>query len=173
MRHCCRWSRGRRSAHRIAYPASVKSGAAAVTATLVLAVCGAPAAIAHADPPAPSPAPKTTIDHDGTYAVGTEIVPGTYVSAGPVGDGACYWKRVGGPGGGDVVDNAMSKKAQVVQIDAGDKAFKTDGCQPWQVTDAPPPAGLPPLLAQAQLNAYMDTINSGARQSGAEQPPRP
>ncbi|MDT7765931.1 MAG: hypothetical protein QOC63_5351, partial [Mycobacterium sp.] len=30
---------------------------------------------------------------DGTYTVGKDIQPGTYSSAGPVGNGACYWKR--------------------------------------------------------------------------------
>jgi hypothetical protein len=96
--------------------------------------------IAQADPaPAPPPGPKTTIDADGTYAVGKDIQPGRYSSAGPVGDGACYWKRANGT---DIVDNALSKKAQVVQIDPTDTAFTTNQCQPWQLTDAPlPPQG--------------------------------
>ncbi len=41
---------------------------------------------AAAAPPAegtPPPGPKTTIDADGTYAVGKDIVPGNYTSAGP------------------------------------------------------------------------------------------
>ena len=70
----------------------------AVAAALLLAL-GA-AGVAHAQPappaPAPPPAPRTTIDADGTYAVGTEIVPGTYSSAGPIQDSACYWKRTSG-----------------------------------------------------------------------------
>ena len=37
-------------------------------------------------PPDPHRAPaKTTIDKDGVYNVGTDIVPGVYTSAGPVG----------------------------------------------------------------------------------------
>jgi hypothetical protein len=96
------------------------------------------AATAQADPPPePPPAPKTTIDADGTYAVGKDIQPGTYSSAGPVGDGACYWKRVNGT---DIVDNALSKKAQIVQIAPTDTAFTTNECQSWQLTDAPLPA---------------------------------
>ena len=88
----------------------------------------------------PAPAPKTTIDNDGTYAVGTDIAPGIYSSAGPVGNGTCYWKRTGNPDG-NLIDNALSKKPQVVQIDPTDKSFKTIGCQPWQLTpDATPPA---------------------------------
>ncbi|EUA35705.1 hypothetical protein I553_6270 [Mycobacterium xenopi 4042] len=79
------------------------------------------------------PGPKTVIDHDGTFAVGTDILPGTYTSAGPVQGRTCYWKRTNGS---DIIDNAMTKKPQVVQIEPTDKAFKTDGCQPWQKNDA-------------------------------------
>ncbi len=62
-------------------------------------------------------------------------------SAGPVDDGACYWKRVNG---GGIVDNALSKKPQIVQIDPTDTAFTTNECQQWQKTDAaPPPSPLP------------------------------
>src|SRR5579884_1132744 len=78
-------------------------------------------------PQAAPPGPKTTIDHDGTFTVGTDIVPGVYTSAGPAQGHTCYWKRTNGS---DIVDNAMSKKPQVVQIDPTDKTFKTDGCQP-------------------------------------------
>ena len=75
------------------------------------------------------------MDQDGTYTVGTDIAPGTYSSAGPVGNGVCYWKRTKG---NDIVDNAMSKKPQVVQIDATDTSFKTSGCQQWQPADCLP-----------------------------------
>jgi hypothetical protein len=139
-----------------------KSTAVAVTALIALS-WGAAGGVASADPPAPPPAPapappgpapagpKTSIDHDGTFAVGTDIEPGTYTSAGPQDNGVCYWKRVAGDDGKQVVDNAMSKKPQVVRIDPTDKAFKTDGCQPWQKNDAavpdpgktPAEAGLP------------------------------
>ncbi len=109
----------------------------AVGAALAVAGWCSGAAVAQADPaPAPPPAPKTTIDADGTYAVGKDIQPGVYSSAGPVGDGACYWKRANGT---NIVDNALSKKPQVVQIDATDTTFTTNECQSWQLTDAPPP----------------------------------
>ncbi|OHU83542.1 hypothetical protein [Mycobacterium talmoniae] len=69
----------------------------------------------------------------------------------------CYWKRLSGD---KIVDNAMTKKPQVVQIEPSDTAFKTDHCQPWQLVDcpptcpppqqAPPPGlGLPPILPPA------------------------
>jgi hypothetical protein len=137
-------------------------------------LCGS-SGTASADPapPTPPPAPATTIDHDGTFAVGTDIVPGNYSTPGPVGDGTCYWKRVGGASGTDIVDNALTKKPQVVQIAPGDKAFKTNGCQPWQITDATPPApGLPPLIAGSQLNSWIaGIISGGAGQSGGSQSP--
>jgi hypothetical protein len=150
---------------------------AIVAATLVLAGCGASAGIAGADPPTPPPAPvpATTIDHDGTYSLGTDIAPGTYSSAGPVGSGTCYWKRLSGS---DIIDNAMSSKPQLVQINASDTAFKTDGCQPWQLTDSASadgtgPGDIPPWMAQAQLRAYLDALNAGARQFGVDQLPSP
>jgi hypothetical protein len=118
---------------------------AAVAAAIVLVGAAVSTATAQADPapepppapaPAPSPAPKTTMDADGTFAVGTDIQPGTYSSAGPVDGGACYWKRVNGS---DIVDNALTKKAQIVQIEPTDTSFTTNKCQPWQLTDAPVP----------------------------------
>ncbi len=156
---------------------------AVVAAALFLAGWGTGAGTAGADPtsppPSPSPAPasapgpgpKTTIDHDGTFAVGSDIAPGTYSSAGPVGGHSCYWKRVGGPSGNEVLDNAMSKAPQIVQIDATDKSFKTDGCQPWQLTDAAAPNELPPSSAEAQLHGILGDLNARSRQSGGGQLP--
>ena len=144
------------------FKATASVAARLAAAGLVIGGCAVSAGVAYADPeptpsPAPSPAaspapgPKTTIDHDGTYAVGSDIAPGTYSSAGPVGSGTCYWKRLGNPDG-NLIDNAMTKKPQVVQIDPTDKSFKTSGCQPWQLTpDATPPANTPPPGVQGTL----------------------
>lgn len=150
----------------------------AVATAMVMAGWAASAGVASADPPPPPPAPKTTIDQAGTYVVGMDIEPGTYTSAGPVENDVCYWKRMGGAEGGDVIDNAMSKKPQVVLIDAADKAFKTDGCQPWQKTDAvrapvPPQGPIAALIAQVQLRAYLNSINAGAAQQGLAPLPGP
>jgi hypothetical protein len=135
-------------------------------AAIVLVGLAASTAVASADPtPAPPPpGPKTTIDGDGTYAVGKDIQPGTYSSAGPVGDGACYWKRTNGT---TIVDNALSKKAQIVQIDATDTSFTTNECQTWQLTDAPvPQAGPGDLMgALGQLGQII------ARNPGGAPPP--
>jgi hypothetical protein len=143
----------------------MRSTRTAAAAAIVLAGCAVSTGVASADPvPAPPPAPKTTIDADGTYAVGKDIQPGTYSSAGPVGDGACYWKRTNGT---NIVDNALSKKAQIVQIDATDTSFTTNDCQAWQPTDAPvPQAGPGDLMgALGQLGQII------ARNPGGAPPP--
>lgn len=150
------------------------SKARCAAAGLLLAAFAASAGVAGADPepgpppsPAPAPAGKTTIDHDGTYAVGTDIAPGIYSSAGPVGDGTCYWKRTGNPDG-NLVDNAISKKPQVVQIDPTDKSFKTSGCQPWALT---PDASLPPTTPPAGVQGTLGILNGLLGGQNGQQPP--
>jgi hypothetical protein len=125
----------------------------AVAATLLVVGWSATTAMANADPapPPPPPGPKTSFG-DGTFAVGTDITPGVYQSAGPVGDGACYWKRVNGDG---IVANAMTKKAQIVEIEAGDTAFTSSECQDWQKTDAAPPPKPNPIDVLGQLGSLM------------------
>lgn len=172
--------------------------AASIAATVVLAGWMAATGVAGADPPsppAPTPAPadgaaagpapgpapaavKTTIDSDGIYQVGTDIAPGTYGSAGPVEGGVCYWKRAASAdAGGATIDNAMTKKPQVVTIDATDGTFKTSGCQPWSLTDAAPdaqPSGLlPGLLGKAQLAGIMADLNNRAAQAPPAPDPAP
>ncbi|WP_046319024.1 hypothetical protein [Mycobacterium sp. UM_Kg1] len=123
----------------------------AAAAAIALAACGPAAGVAGADPtPAPPPAPKQVIDGDGTFAVGTDIAPGTYRSDGPRDGQACYWRRISG---GKTLDSAMTKKPQVVLIEPSDTAFRTDRCQTWQLAQCPPtcapapqPAGLPDVL---------------------------
>jgi hypothetical protein len=153
------------------FKAAAPVAARFVAAGLILGGWAASAGVSGADPePAPPPAPKTTIDHDGIYAVGTDIAPGTYSSAGPVGNGTCYWKRLGNPDGA-LIDNALSKKPQVVQIDPTDKAFKTTGCQPWQLSpDANPPANTPPAGVQGTLGILNGLLGG---QNGQPGPPQP
>jgi hypothetical protein len=121
----------------------------AIATALVAAAWTLSPGMATADPapPPPPPGPKTAINADGTYAVGTDIAPGVYQSPGPVEGATCYWKR---SKDADIVDNAMTKKAQIVQIDPSDTSFTTHDCQQWQQTDAaPPPPGNPAdLLGQ-------------------------
>jgi hypothetical protein len=156
---------------------------------LMALVWGASAAPAVADPapspPAPGPAPgaspapgpgaaptqaKTTIDHDGIYKVGTDIVPGVYTSAGPAGTGVCYWKRLGDDAK-QPLDNAMSKKPQIVRIDPTDKTFKTDGCQAWQKNDAAvPDPGKSPEQAGIGLGILNSLIGGGSAPAPAQLP---
>jgi hypothetical protein len=144
---------------------------ATLTASLLASFPGT--AAADPAPPAPPAGPKTTIDADGTYAVGTDIAPGVYTTAGPVGSGTCFWKRAGNPDGA-TLDNAITKKPQTVKIDAGDASFKTSGCQPWQLTDnAAPPPGPGPALAGLQLQLFMAQLNARAAASGQVTPPGP
>lgn len=120
---------------------------------------------------APPPGPLSSFG-DGTYTVGTDILPGVYQSAGPVEGGVCYWKRANGDG---IVANAMSKKPQTVQIEAGDTTFKSSECQEWQKTDAPPPPPPSPadllgqlgsLIGQSAIGPSAGTASSSTSSSG-------
>jgi hypothetical protein len=84
--------------------------------------------------PPPPPGPKTTIDGDGTYAVGTDIVPGTYRTTGPGTEGEpnCYWARLRSLDAWDIISNNNSPGQQVVEIHPSDAAFLTQNCAPWQ-----------------------------------------
>lgn len=136
-----------------------------------------PAPSANAEPDASPPAsPLNVIDKDGTYRIGVDIVPGVYASAGPFPDGTCSWRRMapvvteGEPG--ETLDRAFTKQPQIVEIKPDDGTFKTTGCQPWTLTDQPPPPpGMSPLLAALQWKLYMDTLNRNAAQYEANQPP--
>lgn len=120
---------------------------------VIVTACWTAAGVTWADPtasPEPKPAPKNAIDADGTYAVGVDIVPGTYRSDGPREGNACYWRRSEGD---KIIDSAMTKKAQVVLIEPSDTTFKTNRCQPWRAVECPPTcapapssAGLPDVL---------------------------
>jgi hypothetical protein len=150
-------------------------------AVVACGLASAVSASAEPTPPAPVPAPPAdhgtpaspgpvAMDQDGTFAVGTQILPGVYTSAGPLPGDTCYWRRIGADN--STVDNALSKKPQVVQIDVADVAFKTNGCQPWQLTPgAPPPNQNPPWLSQLQLRHSLDILNGLAGQSGNGQLP--
>ncbi|MGB0971906.1 MAG: hypothetical protein ACPGVG_13235 [Mycobacterium sp.] len=147
----------------------------AAVAAAVLAGCWATAPLVQAQPappPPPEPAPaeasepapaaglKTTIEGNGSYAVGIDIAPGAYESAGPVDDGACYWKRTAGD---ELVDNALTKKPAFVQILPSDTTFATTDCQTWNLTEALPPPQPAPGDLLGQLTAL---IGSGILAGG-------
>ncbi|WP_237674073.1 hypothetical protein [Mycolicibacterium parafortuitum] len=104
--------------------------------------------------------PKTVIDAGGTYAVGTDILPGVWQSAGPIEGGACYWKRTAGE---KLVDNALTKKPASVQIMPTDTSFTTSDCQTWQLTNAPMP---PPPSPASLLGELTKAIGSGMFSGG-------
>jgi hypothetical protein len=157
-----------------------------IAAALTALAWGVSAGLAAADPPpvpsppapapghGPAPAPaKTTIDKDGLYNVGSDIVPGVYTSAGPVGNGVCYWRRLGDDAK-QPLDNAMSKKPQIVRIEPTDKTFKTDGCQAWQKNDAAvPDPGKSPEQASLGLGILNSLIGGGGGGTPASPPPAP
>lgn len=76
--------------------------------------------------------PKATFPGDGTYEVGKDIQPGTYVSGKPD-SGNCYWARMKGTSGsfGDIIANNNSAGQSVVTIAATDKVFESSGCNDW------------------------------------------
>jgi hypothetical protein len=133
-----------------AYPPSMQVKKTAIAgAAIVLAGCGGgstePAAVtvtstlevtktvAVTYPPPPF-APKTIIETDGTYRVGTDIVPGTYRSGGtsPEGESDCYWARLNSLNPTHIITNNISTGPQVVTIQPSDTAFLTHSCQTWR-----------------------------------------
>lgn len=159
-------------------PVSLIVAAAAMCSAITIA-----GGHAHADPPPAEPStpptppapptPLVTMDHDGAFTVGTDVLPGVYTSAGPIeNNGPCYWKRMGGAQGEAIIDNAFTKKPQVVLIEPTDAVFVTDGCQPWFMTDELSPPGDTPLwLAPLQLRHYLNMLNGYAGESGHGQLP--
>lgn len=153
---------------------------ASIAAALAATGLWASTAIALAEPttPSPPPGPKTTIDADGTYKVGTDLLPGVYKSAGPIDGGACYWKRSSAD---KMLDNGLTKRAPVVVIDPSDTSFTTNDCQVWQLTDCsqatcPPPPGAPSGAIGPLLGLLGSQINPGAVAPGpppSTAPPAP
>ena len=80
---------------------------------------------------APRPAPAVAMAGDGTYQVGIDVQPGTYLSETPE-SGNCYWARMtGGDGIDNIIQNNNSSGRSVVTIKVGDKLFESNGCSDW------------------------------------------
>lgn len=88
-------------------------------------------------PPPAQPAPRTTMDTDGTYRVGTDIEVGLYRTGGrsDEGESDCYWARLNDLNPTHIITNNIGNGPQEVAIQASDAAFLTHSCQPWQKTD--------------------------------------
>ncbi len=134
-----------------AYPPSMQGKATVIAgAAIVLAGCGGSSqtavtltstleitkTVTMTAPPPPS-VPKTTMETDGTYRVGIDVVQGTYRSAGASPEGAsdCYWARLNSLNETHIIDSNISTGPQVVVIQPSDNAFLTHSCQPWQKAD--------------------------------------
>ena len=72
---------------------------------------------------------STTSFGDGTFIVSTDIAPGTYRGRGGE---HCYWERLSGFGGSEIISNDVGSKAPLVTIAADDKGFASKGCGPWE-----------------------------------------
>jgi hypothetical protein len=106
--------------------AAADSVAPAPTVTQTVEVPG-PATTVTAGPPAAAAA----IPGEGTYQVGVDVKPGTYLSKGPQ-DGNCYWARLSGSDGfADIIANGNTAGQIVVTIKKTDKFFETNGCNDW------------------------------------------
>lgn len=68
---------------------------------------------------------------DGTYLVGTDILPGLYQA--PGGE-RCYWLRLSGLGGeiSDIIASEYKDTRPIVEIKESDRAFKTTRCGTWE-----------------------------------------
>lgn len=127
-------------------------GFVAVTAVLLAGCAGSPAAsretvtvistVVQSQPgetatvtytPPPPPGPRSTIEGDGTYQVGLDILPGVWRSSGPTGAGHCYWARLSDLRGA-ILLNELTEGPTVVEILPTDAAFKTERCQTWTLT---------------------------------------
>jgi hypothetical protein len=77
-----------------------------------------------------------SIPGNGIWLVGEDIAPGTYRAQGESEDD-CYWARLSGLGGEseDVIANYLGSAATSVEIKNGDRAFETDGCGDWRLSE--------------------------------------
>jgi hypothetical protein len=107
-------------------------GGSSQTAVTVTSTLEITKTVAVTYPPPPF-VPKTTMETDGTYRVGTDIVPGTYRSAGasPEGESDCYWARLNSLNPTHIISNNISTGPQTVTIQPTDTAFLTHSCQAW------------------------------------------
>ena len=75
------------------------------------------------------------ISGDGTFAVPSQVKPGTYRTVVPNDSLDCYYERLKDASGSfDAIianNNGSPGSQQIVEIKATDKFFKTEGCGTW------------------------------------------
>ena len=74
--------------------------------------------------------PQISSIPDGTWLVGEEVAPGRW--AAPGGD-SCYWERLSGFGGSDIIANGFGSIRPVVEISPEDQGFSTSDCGRWRL----------------------------------------
>ena len=88
---------------------------------------------------------------DGTHLIGIDIAPGVYRAPGGQ---WCQWFRLSGLSG-DVVEDAIAygflETNPTVEIEATDKAFKSDRCGTWELLSATLQKTAPPAIALPSL----------------------
>lgn len=77
-------------------------------------------------------APSPVLTKDGTYRVGTDIAPGTYVAT--ASQFGCYWERrsTSGSSLSGVIANDFVGGQVIVTVKSSDRYFVTDGCGSWR-----------------------------------------
>lgn len=80
--------------------------------------------------------PRTDgITGDGTFAVGSQVKPGTYRAVVPGDSFGCYWARLKAADGSidSIIANGNGDPGQqmIVTVKAADKWFETKGCGSW------------------------------------------
>jgi hypothetical protein len=74
--------------------------------------------------------PAASLSKDGTYAVGTQLPAGTYVTGATQ---FCYWERRSAAGSdlSGVIANDFGDGRRIVRISSTDRYFYTEGCGSW------------------------------------------
>ncbi|MEU9039101.1 hypothetical protein AB0D45_29940 [Streptomyces sp. NPDC048352] len=79
---------------------------------------------------------KAAVRGSGTFQVGSDLQPGTYRTTGNKGLG-CYWERAKDASGDtdSIIANDNVVGTSYVTVEAGDKLFKSTGCNDWETVD--------------------------------------
>ena len=97
-------------------------------------------------PPTATPVQPSTQIGDGTWRVGVDIAPGTYLTAGTDG---CYWQRSSGLSGklDEILANDNPQGQAVVTILPSDVGFTSQQCGTWALADT-----LKPVQPSTQID---------------------
>jgi len=94
-----------------------------------------------AKPATPATPAKVPTYGDGTYVVGKDIQPGTYVTTVPSNSKSCFWERdrtLAATANGVIENDSLYAGAHgLVVIAPTDKAFGTAGCGTWRPATNP------------------------------------